>query len=102
MVWPSRGESEDALRVLAEELRPYVLAEPDSGELGEDRLERQTHREVARVDDLVGAARVRVVDDVAGVVLRCERARRVVEVGPLQEELDRQRGPRLAALAGHP
>src|SRR5437879_29281 len=71
-------ELEDADGVLAQELWPHVIAERHVGHVGEDALEREPHREVARVHDLVGAARVRVVDDVLRVVLRRERAGRVV------------------------
>src|SRR5260221_14165523 len=62
-------ELEDADRVLTQELRPDVVAERHPWHVGEDALERQAHGEVSGVHDLVGAARVRVVDDVLGVVL---------------------------------
>ena len=94
-------EPEDALRVLAEELRPHVVAERHVGHLGEDALVGEAGREVAGEHDLVGAAGVRELDDVLGVVLRRERRGRVVEVRPLQEQLDREFGPRLTAVPRH-
>ena len=66
----------------------------------EDAVEREPHRVVARVHHLVGAARVREVDDRLRVVARRERGGRVVEVRPLQQQLGREVGPRLAAVAG--
>src|SRR5882724_6061545 len=57
-------ELEHAHGVLAQELRPYVIAERHRRHLREDALERQTHREVTGVHHLVGTTRVRVVDDV--------------------------------------
>src|SRR5262245_50098019 len=93
-------DPEQLERVVAQELAPHVVAERYVGELGEDALQRQPGGVVARVHDLVGAAGVGEVDDVFGVVLRGERGGRVVEVRPLQEELDGQRRPRLAAVAG--
>ena len=70
------------------------------GQLAEDAVEAEAHREVAGVHDLVGAAGVGVVDDGLRVVLRRERAGRVVEVRPLEHQLHGQVGPRLAAVAG--
>ena len=74
---------------------------PDVGQLGEDALERQPHREVAGVHDLVGAAGVGVVDDRLRVVLRRERRGGVVEVRPLEHQLHGQLVPRLGAVAHH-
>ena len=88
-----------ARRVLVEELRPDVIAERHVGQLGEDAVEVEAHREVARVDDLVGAARVREVDDVRGCSASARTRGRVVEVRPLQQQLHHQLGPRLAAVA---
>src|SRR4051794_1059121 len=96
----SHVELEHPHRVLAEEARPHVVAERDIGKLGEDAVEGEAHREVPRVHDLVGAARVRIVHDVRRVVLRCERARRVVEVGPLEHELHREVRPWLTTVPG--
>jgi len=45
--------------------------------------------------------RVRVVDDVLRIELRCERRGRGVEVGPLQQELGGEIGPRFATVARH-
>src|SRR5439155_10785258 len=67
----------------------------------EDALELEPPRVVAAVDDLVGAPGVRVVDDRIRVVLRRERGGRVVEVRPLQQELDGEVDPRLATMAEH-
>src|SRR5262245_8897672 len=94
-------QAEHAKGVLPQELRPDVVAERDLRQLTEDALEREPHREVARVHHLVRAPRVRVVDDRLRVVLRCEGARRVVEVRPLEQQLDGQVGPGLAAVAHH-
>ena len=85
---------------VAQELRPDLVLEADVRHLGHDPLEREAHREVAGVDDLVGAARVGVVDDRLRVVLRRERARRVVQARPLEHELHREVLPRLAAVPG--
>src|SRR5688572_10935267 len=55
---------EDPLGVGAEELGPHLILERHVAHLGHDPLEREAHREVAAVDDLVGAAGVGVVDEV--------------------------------------
>src|SRR5262245_12146781 len=68
------GELQHAARVLAQELRPDLVLQRDLLHLGHDALEGEPHREVARVEDLVGAARVRVVEDRLRVVLGGERA----------------------------
>ena len=96
-----RVEVEHADGVVAQELRPHVVAERHVRHLGEDALEAQAHRVVARVHDLVGAARVGVLDDRLGVVLGRERARHVVQVRPLEHELHRELFPRLGAVTHH-
>src|ERR1700683_2883125 len=97
----SAGQAEKPQRVLAEELRPDVVAQRDGGELLEQRLVREPHREVAGEADLGRAAGVRLVDDGPRVVARRERARRVVQAGPLQHQLHRQLRPRLGTVAHH-
>ena len=77
-----------------------MVAERDVGHLLEDAVERQAHRVVARVHHLVGAARVRELDDGLRVVARRERGGGVVEVRPLQQQLHREVGPRFATVAG--
>ena len=69
--------------------------------LREDALERQPHREVPGVHDLVGTSGIRVVDDCLRVVLWREGARAVVEVRVLEHELHGEVDPRLAAMAHH-
>src|SRR3954454_1642710 len=88
-------EPEHTRRVLAEELRPHVVAERHVRQLREDAVEPESGGVIARVDDLVAAAGVGEVDDVRGVVLRRKRAGRVVEVRPLEQQLHHQLGPRL-------
>src|SRR5262245_40354631 len=85
--------------VLPEELRPHVLPERHVLELPEDAFERQSERVVAGVDDLVRATRIRELDDLLRVELGRERAGAVVQIRPLQQQLDRQVRPRLAAVA---
>ena len=55
-----------------EELRPNVVVEWHITHFGHDALERQTHREIAGIDDLVGSTGVGVVDDARVVMLRSE------------------------------
>jgi hypothetical protein len=77
-----------------------VFGERHVRHLGHDPLERQAHREVPGVHDLVGATAVGEVDDRRRVVAGGERARGVVEVRPLQHELHGQLGPRFAPVPG--
>src|SRR5438477_276467 len=100
MLPPSRPlQREDARGVLVQELGPHVVAERHVRQLGEDAVDVETHGVIARVDDLVGAARVREVDDVAVVVLGGERRSGVVEVRPLEQQLHHQLRPGFAAVA---
>src|SRR5271165_2558429 len=99
--WAVLRHAEHPGRILPQELRPDLVLERNARELALDPLQRQAHREVAGVDHLVRSPGVGVVDHVLGVVLRGEGGGRVVEVRPLQHQLDRQVGPRLAPVAGH-
>ena len=65
--------------------------------LREDALVRQAG-EVAGVEELVRAPLVRELEHVARVVLGRPGRRRVVQVGPLEQQLDAQVGPRIAAV----
>src|SRR5437588_4948869 len=69
----SRLQVEHARGVLVQELGPHVVTERNVRQLGEDPVDVETHGVVARVDDLVGAACVREIDDVVVVVLGRER-----------------------------
>src|SRR6478609_4866314 len=56
-------ELQDLSRVVAEELGPHLVLEGYVRKLLHDPIEAESHGEVARVHDLVGAPGVGVVDD---------------------------------------
>src|SRR5918995_6487999 len=60
---PGSAQAQHLGRVVAQELGPDLVLEPHVGQLGHDALEGEPHREVAGVDELVGAPGVGVVDD---------------------------------------
>src|SRR5262249_19784128 len=88
-----------AAGILAEELRQHVRLDRHVRHVGHTALEREPHREVAGIDDIVRATRVGVVDDRLGVVLRCECTRAVVQVRPLEHQLDGQVLPWLTSVS---
>src|ERR1700720_1475456 len=56
----SAFQPENTSGVAVQELRPHLVLQRNVGQLAEDPLQGQAHRKVTGVEDLVGAAGIRV------------------------------------------
>jgi hypothetical protein len=87
--------------VVAQKSRPHLVFERHGLHVGHDPLKREAHREIACIDDLGSAARVRITNDGFRLMLGREGGGRIVEIGPFQHQLDGEVFPRLAAVTGY-